>query len=134
MNYVVFGAGCFWCVEAIFMQLNGVTDVISGYTGGEIKNPTYEQVCSGTSGHVEVCKITYDPKIISYIDLLKTFFQTHDPTTLDRQGNDIGSQYKSAIYYNNENEKKIANTMIEELNNSNIFKGKIVTIIEEIEL
>ena len=106
MNIAVFGAGCFWCVEAVFSQLTGVESVVSGYTGGFTENPTYESICTGSTGHAEVCKITYDSNIITYEDLLKVFFQTHDPTTLNQQGNDIGTQYRSAIFYTNDIEKK----------------------------
>ena len=108
MNYAIFGAGCFWCVEAIFSQLNGVSDVISGYTGGNTKNPTYKDICTGTTGHAEVCKIKYNPDIISYEKLLQVFFENHDATTLNRQGADIGTQYRSAIFYTSDEEKTIA--------------------------
>ena len=101
----IFGAGCFWCVEAVFQRLNGVLKVESGYSGGFIKNPPYREVCSGTTGHAEVCKITYDDGIISFKTLLSVFWQTHDPTTLNRQGNDVGTQYRSAIFYLNEEQK-----------------------------
>ena len=102
MDFAVFGAGCFWCIEAIFSQLSGVIEVTSGYTGGFTDNPTYEEVCKGNTGHAEVCKIIYDPEKISYETLLKVFWENHDPTTLNRQGNDIGAQYRSAVFYNNE--------------------------------
>ena len=94
----VFGAGCFWCVEAVFERLQGVLDVESGYAGGSVPNPTYDQVCSGKTGHAEVCKITFDPSVISYDELLEVFWKTHDPTTLNRQGNDVGTQYRSVIF------------------------------------
>ena len=96
-----FGEGCFWCVEAAFQQLNGVISVSSGYSGGQVKNPSYKEVCTGTTGHAEVCQIVYNPQIISYADLLQVFWATHDPTTLNRQGNDIGTQYRSAVFYHN---------------------------------
>ena len=130
MNFAIFGAGCFWCVEAIFLQLNGVLDVIPGYTGGVTKNPTYEDICSGKTSHAEVCKITYDPKIIDYATLLKYFFEAHDPTTLDRQGNDIGSQYRSAIFYINEEQRELANRFKDKIDISKIFEDPIVTEIK----
>ena len=133
MNIAVFGAGCFWCVEAVFSQLTGVESVVSGYTGGFTENPTYESICTGSTGHAEVCKITYDSNIITYEDLLKVFFQTHDPTTLNQQGNDIGTQYRSAIFYTNETQKEIAKTYKEKLLQSNIYKNPIVTDIEPLD-
>ena len=111
MNIAVFGAGCFWCVEAIFSQLAGVASVVSGYTGGATENPTYDSICTGTTGHAEVCKITYDAKIISYERLLEVLFLTHDPTTLNQQGADKGTQYRSAIFYIDENQKKWLKTI-----------------------
>ena len=104
----VFGGGCFWCVEAVFAELRGVHSVTSGYTGGETQNPTYEQVCSGRTGHAEAVKIDYDPQQISFRDLLTVFFATHDPTTLNRQGNDVGTQYRSAVFYTSEEQKQEA--------------------------
>ena len=130
MNFAIFGAGCFWCVEAIFLQLNGVLDVTPGYTGGTTKNPTYDDICTGKTEHAEVCKITYDPEIIDYKTLLKYFFEAHDPTTLNRQGNDIGSQYRSAIFFTNENQKDLAYEFKERIDTSNIFKKPIVTEIK----
>ena len=108
MNIAIFGGGCFWCIEAIFAQVNGVKEINSGYTGGTTKNPTYEEICSGKTGHTEVCKIVYNPKLINYKQLLEIFFKIHDPTTLNQQGQDIGSQYRSAIYYINSNQKEKA--------------------------
>lgn len=102
------GAGCFWCVEAIFQQLKGVIKVESGYSGGQVKNPTYREVCSGMTGHAEVCQVHFDPSIISFEEILEVFWTTHDPTTLNRQGNDVGTQYRSAIFYHNEEQKAIA--------------------------
>ena len=133
MNIAIFGAGCFWCIEAIFLQLPGVTEVISGYTGGTTPNPTYEQICTGKTGHAEVCKIVFNPEIISYKQLLKYFWESHDPTTLNRQGNDIGTQYRSAIFYTNETQKEIAKTYKEKLLQSNIYKNPIVTDIEPLD-
>ena len=132
MNIAVFGAGCFWCVEAVFSQLTGVESVVSGYTGGFTENPTYESICTGSTGHAEVCKITYDSNIITYEDLLKVFFQTHDPTTLNQQGNDIGTQYRSAIFYTNDIEKKIALNLIDALNKNKIYPNKVVTEVSKL--
>ena len=125
-----FGAGCFWCVEAIFQQVKGVLKVKSGYCGGHIKNPTYEQVCSKTTGHAEVAQIVFDPEVISYDELLEIFWQTHDPTTLNRQGNDAGPQYRSAVFYHNEEQKQKAAFYKEKLDRSGAFSNPIVTTIE----
>ena len=124
-----FGAGCFWCVEAIFEDIRGVENVKSGYSGGKIKNPTYKQICTGKTNHAEICEITYNNKKISYANLIEIFFLSHDPTSLNRQGNDVGTQYRSIIMYNNENEKKIIEKHINYLNNNKIFKHPIVTEI-----
>jgi peptide-methionine (S)-S-oxide reductase len=134
MNYAIFGAGCFWCVEAIFSQLNGVSDIISGYTGGHTKNPTYKDICTGKTNHVEVCKISYDSKIISFEMLLKIFFESHDPTTLNKQGVDIGTQYRSAIFYNDDKQKKSAEKYKSILNKSNKFKELILTEITKLDI
>ncbi len=104
------GSGCFWCTEAIFEKLKGVESAVSGYCGGETQNPTYKEVCSGESGHAEVIQVTFDPSVISYSELLEVFWKVHDPTTLNRQGNDVGTQYRSVIFYHNEEQKKIAET------------------------
>lgn len=112
----VFGGGCFWCTEAVFSELKGVASVLPGYTGGSVKNPTYEAVSSGTTGHVEVSKIEFDPSVITYNDLLTVFFATHDPTTLNRQGADVGTQYRSAIFTTTPEQEKEANAFIEKLN------------------
>ena len=119
--------GCFWCTEAIFARLKGVTAVIPGYTGGTTENPTYEQVCTGSTGHAEAIKITFDPRTISYTKLVEIFFRLHDPTTLNQQGYDIGTEYRSAIFYHSENQKQIAETVKAQL--MPIFKNKIVTEI-----
>src|SRR5215813_2941382 len=126
----VLGAGCFWCVEASFLQLEGVESVRSGYMGGRIPNPTYEQVCSGTTGHVEVAEITFDPEKISYSDLLEVFFTAHDPTTLNRQGNDVGEQYRSVIFNLNEEQKRTAEEVIAEFTREKVFDKPIVTAVE----
>lgn len=124
-----FGAGCFWCVEAVFLELKGVEKVISGYMGGTVVNPTYKQVCTGTTGHAEVCRIVYDPAVISFGELLEAFWSSHDPTTLNRQGADVGTQYRSAVFYHNEEQKALAEKLKKELNESKAFKDPIVTEI-----
>jgi peptide-methionine (S)-S-oxide reductase len=124
-----FGSGCFWCTEAVFERLNGVQKVVSGYAGGTVENPTYEEVCSGTTGHAEVTQTTYDPSVISYDELLEVFWKTHDPTTLNRQGNDVGTQYRSAIFYHNEEQKQLAEKYKEGLNKSGAWDKPIVTEI-----
>jgi peptide-methionine (S)-S-oxide reductase len=122
-----FGNGCFWCTEAIFQRLKGVSKVVSGYAGGKVKNPTYKEVCSGLTGHAEVIQITYDPKIISYPELLEVFWQTHDPTTLNRQGADVGTQYRSVVFYHTDEQKQLAEAYKKKLNDSGAFDGVIVT-------
>lgn len=122
-----FGAGCFWCVEAVFQQLKGVQSVKSGYMGGKIKNPTYREVCSGLTGHAEVCQIVYDPKVITYKDLLEAFWQSHDPTTLNRQGADVGTQYRSAIFCHNAEQQKEAEFYKKKLNEEKAFANPVVT-------
>jgi peptide-methionine (S)-S-oxide reductase len=124
-----FGAGCFWCVEAVFQELDGVVSVESGYSGGAVENPTYEQVCTGTTGHAEVCQIRFDPARISYKDLLEVFWKTHDPTTLNRQGNDVGAQYRSVIFYHNDQQRELAEKYKRELNASGAWSQPIVTQI-----
>jgi peptide-methionine (S)-S-oxide reductase len=119
--------GCFWCLEAVFDQLKGVLSVESGYMGGKTPNPTYEQVCSGTSGHAEVVRVTFDPAELDYRDLLAVFFAIHDPTTLDRQGNDVGTQYRSAIFYHSDEQKRIAEEVIARVGKERIFRDPIVT-------
>ncbi len=119
--------GCFWCLEAIFVDLKGVEKVESGYSGGMIPNPTYQQVCTGNTGHAEVVQVTFDPKIISFKDLLEVFFTIHDPTTLNRQGADVGTQYRSAIFYHTPEQKAVAEQVIKESNASGIWHAPIVT-------
>lgn len=126
----VFGGGCFWCTEAVFKELRGVQRVSSGYAGGRTSHPTYEQVCSGGTGHAEVIRIEFDPKEISFRDLLTVFFATHDPTTLNRQGNDVGSQYRSVILYNGEEQRMEAASFIKELTDAGNFRNPIVTTLE----
>ena len=129
LEKATFGSGCFWCTEAIFERLNGVVKVESGYSGGKVEDPTYEEVCSGTTGHAEVTQITYDPTKISYDELLEVFWKTHDPTTLNRQGNDVGTQYRSVIFYHNEEQKTLAEKYKIELNKSGAWENPIVTEI-----
>ena len=129
----VFGGGCFWCIEAIFQRLTGVTHVESGYMGGQIENPTYQQVCGGNTGHVEVVRVTFNPGEITYRDLLDVFFTVHDPTTLNRQGNDAGEQYRSVIFYSDEEQQRIAEQMIAQLNADKAFPEPIVTAVEPAE-
>ena len=124
-----FGTGCFWCTEAIFEQLNGVVKVTSGYMGGEVKNPTYKAVCSGETGHAECVQVVYEPSKISYDELLKVFFEVHDPTSLNRQGADVGTQYRSVIYYHNEEQKAFAEQYKNELNTADAFGKPVVTEI-----
>ena len=125
-----FATGCFWCTEAIFQRLKGVTKVISGYSGGDVVNPTYEEVCTGSTGHAECCQIIYDPSIVTFDELLEVFWKTHDPTTLNRQGNDVGTQYRSAVFYHNEEQKTKAEHYKNELNSSGAFNSPVVTVIE----
>lgn len=124
-------AGCFWCVEAVFDDLQGVKDVVSGYSGGHTENPTYQQVCSETTGHAEVVQIQFDAEVLSYADLLRVFFSVHDPTTLNRQGNDVGSSYRSAIFYHSDEQRKTAEEIIKEVNEAKIYDNPIVTEVTE---
>jgi len=125
-----FGTGCFWCTEAIFQRLKGVVKVTSGYSGGTVPNPTYEEVCTGTTGHAEACQVVYNPSVISYDELLEVFWKTHDPTTLNRQGNDVGTQYRSVIFYMNPSQKEKAEHYKAALDKSGAFNNPIVTAIE----
>lgn len=131
METATFGAGCFWCVEAIFQDLKGVESVKSGYSGGKVKNPTYQEVCTGKTGHAEVVQISYDPRVISYDELLEIFWQTHDPTTLNRQGADVGTQYRSVIFYHNEEQKGKAIYYKQKLNEEGAFDSPVVTEISK---
>ena len=133
MQKATFGAGCFWCVEAVFERLDGVIDVIPGYSGGHKKNPTYREICTGTTGHAEVAQITFDPKIITFNDLLNMFWKSHDPTTKNRQGNDVGTQYRSAIFYHDNKQKSVAEDSKNMVDNSNIFLNPIVTEITKLD-
>ncbi|MGB0883255.1 MAG: peptide-methionine (S)-S-oxide reductase MsrA [Flavobacteriales bacterium] len=125
-----FGAGCFWCIEAVFQEIHGVSDVKSGFTGGKVLHPSYKEVCSGTTGHAEVIQLTFDPNIVSYTDLLEVFFSVHNPTTLNRQGNDVGTQYRSVIFYHNTNQKTTAKQVIKTLDDSKVYSSKIVTTLQ----
>lgn len=133
LEKATFGMGCFWCTEAVFERLNGVTNVKSGYEGGDIVNPTYEQVCTGTTNHAEVIEMEFDPAKISYEELLEIFWKIHDPTTLNRQGGDIGTQYRSVIFYHNEQQKEIAEKYRKLLNDENAFGSPVVTAIDKAE-
>ncbi|UOR07021.1 peptide-methionine (S)-S-oxide reductase MsrA [Hymenobacter aerilatus] len=129
MELATFGAGCFWCTEAVFQDLEGVEKVESGYAGGRIANPTYKEVCSGLTGHAEVINITYDPGKINFKELLEIFWKTHDPTTLNRQGNDVGTQYRSVVYYHNDEQKQLAEEYKKKLNDAHAFPNPVVTEI-----
>jgi peptide-methionine (S)-S-oxide reductase len=133
MELATFGSGCFWCTETIFDKVKGVESAVSGYSGGNVKNPTYKEVCTGNTGHAEVVQITYNPDIIAYKDLLEIFWQTHDPTTLNRQGADVGTQYRSVIFYHTDEQKKTAEIYKKKLDEANIYKNPIVTEITEFE-
>lgn len=132
LDSATFGNGCFWCTEAIFQQLKGVDTVVSGYSGGQIKNPTYKEVCSGLTGHAEVLRIYFNPQIISFTDLLEVFWYTHDPTTLNRQGNDVGTQYRSVVFYHNEEQKKLAELYKKKLTDAKVYDQPIVTEISPV--
>ncbi|MEM6894050.1 MAG: peptide-methionine (S)-S-oxide reductase MsrA [Bacteroidota bacterium] len=125
----IFAGGCFWCTEAVFQRLIGVQEVISGYTGGQIKNPAYREICTGRTGHAEGIKVLFNPEEISYQELLEVFFATHDPTTLNRQGNDVGNQYRSEIFYTSEVQKTTAENFIQALDAQKVFPSKIVTAV-----
>lgn len=127
----IFAGGCFWCTEAVFQRLQGVIDVVPGYTGGSIKNPAYREICTGRTGHAEAIKITFDPSQISYTELLEVFFATHNPTSLNRQGNDVGTQYRSEIFYTSEDQKRLAEEFIALLENKKVFSDPIVTVVSE---
>tara|TARA_R110002073_G_scaffold181837_3_gene340175 strand:+ start:1043 stop:1810 length:768 start_codon:yes stop_codon:yes gene_type:complete len=133
LEVVTLGSGCFWCTEAVFRELKGVKSAVSGYSGGKVDNPTYKAVCSGTTGHAEVIQVTFDPQQIAFTDILKAFWETHDPTTLNRQGADVGTQYRSAIFYHNEKQKEEAASYKKQLDASGQFKSPIVTEITKFE-
>ncbi len=131
MEMATLGGGCFWCLEAIYQEVNGVQHVESGYTGGHVPHPTYEQVCHGTTGHAEVVYLTFDPNIVTYRTILEIFFTIHDPTTLNQQGNDIGTQYRSAIYFHTEEQQKVAKQVMAEM--ANVWDAPIVTTLSAVE-
>lgn len=132
LEQATFGAGCFWCVEAIFEEVKGVESVVAGYAGGEIEEPTYRQVSSGNTGHAEVTRISYDPSVVSFEELLEVFWHTHNPTTKNRQGADVGPQYRSAIFYHNEEQKEIAEESMKKTDASDLWEDPIVTEIESL--
>jgi peptide-methionine (S)-S-oxide reductase len=131
---ITLGGGCFWCTEAVFQRLKGVDTVVSGYMGGVTKNPTYKEICTGTTGHAEVIQVIYDPAVISTVEILEVFFATHDPTTLNRQGADVGTQYRSVVFYHNDEQKKLAEEIIQDLNKAGVYKNPIVTQIAKAEV
>lgn len=133
LRQIIFGGGCFWCVESCFNMLKGVESAVSGYSGGHTEHPTYEEVCTGETGHAEVVRLTYDPKVISYEKLLDVFFFLHNPTQLNRQGNDVGTQYRSVVYYNHEEERHLAEAKISEINSSGKYADKVVTELSKFE-
>ncbi|MDC1068343.1 peptide-methionine (S)-S-oxide reductase MsrA [Candidatus Kapabacteria bacterium] len=132
LSQATLGAGCFWCVEAVFQRLEGVKKVVSGYSGGHVENPTYEEICGKTTGHAEVARIYFDSTIVSFTEILEVFWKTHDPTTLNQQGNDKGPQYRSAVFYHDLEQKKVAENLKKELSDANIWNNKIVTEISEL--
>ncbi len=127
LEKATFGGGCFWCVEAVFQRVNGVKSIVSGYSGGSVVNPSYEAVCTGRTGHAEVCQITFDPSLVSFDDLLLIFFKTHDPTSLNKQGLDVGTQYRSVVFYEDEPQREATKKMIDHLMEDKVFVKKIVT-------
>lgn len=132
LEKATFGEGCFWCAEAVFQEVKGVKSVVPGYAGGDVKNPTYEQVSTGTTGHAEVARIVFDPSVVSYKELLEVFWHTHNPTTLNRQGADVGTQYRSVIFYQNDEQKRIAEESLKKTDESGLWDDPIVTKIEPI--
>lgn len=131
LETAIFAGGCFWCTEAVFQRLRGVKEVVSGYTGGHIKNPAYREICAGRTGHAEAIKITFDPGEITFRELMEVFFATHDPTQLNRQGNDVGTQYRSEIFYTSEKQKDEAEAFINQLEKENVFGAPIVTAVSQ---
>ena len=132
LETATFGGGCFWCTEAVFLKVRGVHNVVSGYSGGKSRNPSYREVTSGTTGHAEVIQIKYDPEVVSYLQLLEIFFKTHDPTTLNRQGADVGTQYRSVIFYHSPQQKEMAEQVKDALNREKIWDNPIVTEVTEL--
>lgn len=134
LEVATLGGGCFWCLEAVFEQLRGVKEVVSGYSGGAVPNPSYEQVCTGRTGHAEVVQVTFDPQVISYREILDVFFDIHDPTTLNRQGADVGPQYRSVIFYHSPRQREIAEEVIQRLDEAGTWNREIVTQVEPFEV
>jgi peptide-methionine (S)-S-oxide reductase len=132
MEKATLGGGCFWCTEAVFDRIDGVESVVSGYTGGHLPNPTYDQVCAGDTGHAEVVQVTFDPAVITYREILEIFFATHDPTTQDRQGNDVGQQYRSIIFAEDEEQELIAREVMDSLSAEEVFEAPIVTRVDRL--
>jgi peptide-methionine (S)-S-oxide reductase len=132
MKEATLGAGCFWCIEACFKDMRGIVSVVSGYAGGQVENPTYKSVCEGTTGHAEVARITFDPELISFEELLEVFWFVHDPTQLNRQGNDVGTQYRSVVFYHDEEQKQLAEAYKKRLTDEQVWNDPIVTEIVEI--
>ena len=130
LETITLGGGCYWCVEAVYENLNGVKSVVSGFSGGKVANPTYEEVCTGETGHAEVVQITFDKNVTDINEIFKVFFTVHDPTTLNRQGADVGTQYRSVIFYKNEEQKKAAQSIIADLNKAKVYNNPIVTKVE----
>jgi len=130
LEFATLGGGCFWCTEAVFLEIEGVEKVISGYSGGHVKNPSYQQVVTGSTGHAEVIQVSFDPEIIPFMKILEIFFMMHDPTSLNRQGADVGTQYRSVIFYHSEEQKKVSEEFIAGLNETNLFNLHIVTQLE----
>jgi peptide-methionine (S)-S-oxide reductase len=133
LQVATLAGGCFWCLEAVFVELNGVKRVVSGYSGGSVANPTYSQVCNGTTGHAEAVQVTFDPEVITYRQLLEVFFTIHDPTTLNRQGADVGTQYRSAIFYHDDEQRAVSQQVIQEIEDAGIWGGRIVTEVAPLE-
>lgn len=131
MEKATLGGGCFWCTEAVYLELNGVIEVKPGYSGGHVKNPSYKEVCAETTGHAEVVQIIFDSEVVTFSEILEVFFMTHNSTTLNRQGNDVGTQYRSAVFYHSENQKQVAEKIIQLFNDENVYDTKIVTEITE---
>lgn len=134
LEKATFGGGCFWCVEAVFERVEGVNSVVSGYSGGKIKNPTYKEICTGLTGHAEVVQISYDPSVVSYDELLEIFWKTHDPTTLNRQGADVGTQYRSVVYYHNDEQKERAVYWKDKINQAGVYNDPVVTEISPLDV
>jgi peptide-methionine (S)-S-oxide reductase len=134
ISYATFAGGCFWCTEAVFLKLKGVEKVISGYVGGFVENPTYEQICTGATGHAEAIQITFDPELISFARLLEVFFATHNPTTLNRQGADMGTQYRSEIFFHTENQRVLSEAYIKQLDEAKIYDSPIVTKLSPVSI